>query len=536
MRDITLEDTFLFQFTTRAFATGIPGTLSNTPVLSVKESGNATPITAGVSVAVDVASVTGLNEGTVVATDANGYELGKSYAVYISTGTVDSVSVIGEVVHEFTIGLGAAAVDLANATDGLTALKVVIDAIPTTAMRGTDSVVLSGPTKAEMDTAHGLLATEAKQDTMTDILRGLVQVNGTIGATGNTTSKLHLDGLTYGNDEINGWTLIVFDDSTAEYHQCLVTDWVLSTELATVQVRDGAVLPFTPEASVDKYWLVTPATVNNTLDEIITGSNHNVANSFARRVRQLDEAFILAEGVIATVTDGRTITLDTGAIDTADFYIGQRLQIEEGTGSGQTRIIVAYSAARVALLDYPFTTNPDTASRYSVVAADVHVSVSDSDLAEGLVAVATSTTQITLDSGALANADYYNETLIIFTHGTGAGQATHITGYTAGRVATLSPALDTAVGTDTIYHIQAVVPILQIAKEVWDEAMVASTGAPAITASMRRFMEWWATLSRNEVHQTATQTTIRNDADDGDVSTSAVSDDGTTFIRQEFST
>jgi len=32
------------------------------------------------------------------------------------------------------------------------------------AMRGTDSVVLFGPTKTEMDTAHALLATEAKQD------------------------------------------------------------------------------------------------------------------------------------------------------------------------------------------------------------------------------------------------------------------------------------------------------------------------------------------------------------------------------------
>ncbi len=108
MRDITLEDTFQQQFTTRAFATGIPGTLGGTPVLSVKESGNATPITAGVSVSVDVASVTGLNEATIVATAANGYETGKTYALYISTGTVDSVSVIGEVVGEFTIGASAA--------------------------------------------------------------------------------------------------------------------------------------------------------------------------------------------------------------------------------------------------------------------------------------------------------------------------------------------------------------------------------------------------------------------------------------------
>ena len=71
---------------------------------------------------------------------------------------------------------------------------------------------------------------------------------------------------------------------------------------------------------------------------------------------------------------------------------------------------------------------------------------------------------------------------------------------------------------------------------IWDEAMVASTGAPAITGSMRAFMEWWATLSRNVVNQTATTTTVRNDADDGDISTSTVSDDGSEFVRGKFST
>lgn len=60
--------------------------------------------------------------------------------------------------------------DLSNVTDGLGALKALIDAIPTTAMRGTDNVVLAGPTKAEMDTAHGLLATPAQVATaLTDI-------------------------------------------------------------------------------------------------------------------------------------------------------------------------------------------------------------------------------------------------------------------------------------------------------------------------------------------------------------------------------
>ena len=129
MRDITLGDTFYHFFTTRAFATGVPTTLAGTPVLSVLEENNVTPITAGVSVSVDRATVVGMNQATIVATGANGYEVGKSYAIYISTGTVGGVSVVGEVVGEFTIQASAAAVDLANATDGLSALKTLIDAV-----------------------------------------------------------------------------------------------------------------------------------------------------------------------------------------------------------------------------------------------------------------------------------------------------------------------------------------------------------------------------------------------------------------------
>ena len=102
MRDVTLEDTFYIDFTTRAI-TGVPTQLAGSPVLSVLEENNATPITAGVSVSVDRASVTGLNMATIVATAANGYEAGKGYSVYISTGTVNSVQAVGEVVGQFTI-------------------------------------------------------------------------------------------------------------------------------------------------------------------------------------------------------------------------------------------------------------------------------------------------------------------------------------------------------------------------------------------------------------------------------------------------
>ena len=115
-RDITLEDTFTYDFTTRAFTTGIPTTLAGTPVLSVKEGANDTFITAGVTVDVDTGAtpVVGLNEASVVATAANGYEAGKSYALFISAGTVGGVSVVGEVIGQFTLEASAAAVALAG--------------------------------------------------------------------------------------------------------------------------------------------------------------------------------------------------------------------------------------------------------------------------------------------------------------------------------------------------------------------------------------------------------------------------------------
>lgn len=99
-----------------------------------------------------------------------------------------------------------------------------------------DTVVAAEPTLPEIVTA---------------VQEGLVMAKGTIGSTGNDTTHLHLDGLTYGNDEINNMLLVIKDVSTSEYHSVWITDWVLATELATV-----ATLPFTPENAVDTYWIL----------------------------------------------------------------------------------------------------------------------------------------------------------------------------------------------------------------------------------------------------------------------------------------
>lgn len=201
MRDITLEETVYFNFTTRAFSSGVPTTLSGTPALSVLESNNATPITSGVSVSVDRASVTGLNQATVVATAANGYEAGKSYAVYISTGTVGGVSVVGEVVAQFTIQAGAAFTRLgapagASVSADVAAVKTQTAAIETDTQdiqTRLPAALVSGRIDASVGAmAAGVLtATAIAADAITDAkVASDVTIASVTGAVGSVTGAV----------------------------------------------------------------------------------------------------------------------------------------------------------------------------------------------------------------------------------------------------------------------------------------------------------------------------------------------------------
>ena len=306
--DYALEATFDLKFDTRAFATDIPTTFLGSPAIEIYEDDSATQIIAAETLTVDFDGVTGLNNLRIVATAANGFEDGKSYAAVVSAGTVDGVTWVGRVLFNFTIGVLA----------------------------------------------------------------------------------------------------------------------------------------------------------NSVWNALLKGSTFNIATSAGRRLRQIEQAFTHASGVIADVTDGHTFTLDAGAVATANYYIGDRLQITEGTGAGQSRLIVAYTSGKVVTLDSNYTINPDTSSLYEVVAADVHVSLNDADLAQGFVATYTNATTITLDDAAVAKTDFYNGAIIVFTHGAGAGQFREIVGYTSGRVLTMSPALITALDATTVYHIQVAASVLDV--------------------------------------------------------------------------
>lgn len=88
-------------------ADGTPIILAGSPAISVYKSNSATQSTAGVTLDANFDSVTGLNHVRIdTSADGTFYAAGGDYSVVLTAGTVDSVSVVGQVVGRFTLGRG----------------------------------------------------------------------------------------------------------------------------------------------------------------------------------------------------------------------------------------------------------------------------------------------------------------------------------------------------------------------------------------------------------------------------------------------
>ena len=92
------------KFTTYRPSTGAPFTLGGTPALSVYKDGSVTQSTAGITLTTDFDGVAGLHH-VAVDTSADGtfYSAGSHFEIVITTGTVDSVSVVGSCVASFSL-------------------------------------------------------------------------------------------------------------------------------------------------------------------------------------------------------------------------------------------------------------------------------------------------------------------------------------------------------------------------------------------------------------------------------------------------
>ncbi len=377
MRDITLADTIYILFTTRAFATGIPTTLAGSPVLSIYEENNLTQITAGVSVSVDYDSVTGLNQATIVATGANGYENGKSYSLIITTGTVGGVSVVGEVVGEFTIGSSAAAVDLANGTDGLGALKsetalIVADTnemqgkLPTNKFMGSSDGADDDGTLNNILTDTGTTLddhlTDIKgtgfikdTDSLTDVRIDVTGLNGDAmrGTNGANTVVPDAAGVAPTAIEnrqemdTNSTKLIAIVADTNE----LQIDWVNGGRLDLLVDAIKAVTDLLPDAGALNDLAAILTDTGTTLDAKINdiqGATFNTTTDSLEAVRDRGDAawttgaggsdrLLMVDTTIATLSSQTSFTLTSGSADN-DAYNNCTIVIEDVSTSTQKAV------------------------------------------------------------------------------------------------------------------------------------------------------------------------------------------------------
>lgn len=244
--DYQLEDTVFLPFTTRAFATGIPTVLAGTPAIDIYEDATATPIVTGETLVVSLNSVVGFNMITVTATAATGFNVGGHYTAIIQAGTVDSVSVVGEVVAEFTIDNSAAAKDLANGTDGLGAIKADTGEIGT-AGAGLTNINLPNQTMDIVGSITGNLSgsvgsvTGAVGSVTAQVSADVTAISGD----GPAADNLELDYDGTGYDKVNstiGTTTVNTDMRGTDNAATATAMATAQADLDTLTGADGAVI------------------------------------------------------------------------------------------------------------------------------------------------------------------------------------------------------------------------------------------------------------------------------------------------------
>lgn len=210
---------------------------------------------------------------------------------------VDKVYSDTTIIYSDTTKIDTQTLDIQSESEVIQSQAVAIRAIVSDIQSDTNVMV---PIVSDIQSDTNVLVTK---------MRGLVLATGTIGATGNTTTVIHipdavLDSLS--DDEIKYYNVVIYDNSLDEYHVRTITAWTNVGDLATV----SPALPFTPEASVDLYWILPP-----------------VANQFDYDHSDLYSLLTLVRSdttVVETVTsdiqsDTNKLVSDATEVDTSDI-------------------------------------------------------------------------------------------------------------------------------------------------------------------------------------------------------------------------
>lgn len=171
-----------FKFSTHK-ADGTPYALAGATVKVYKSNATATESTSGVTLTTDFDSVTGLNNVKVDLSSDAFYAAGNDYAVVITAGTVNAVSVVGTVVALFSI-----ANRYMRGTDGAATSTQAADIL---AAVGTVGTGVGGVSWLYHVTVDNVARAGAWVGYYTDANRLALATQGRTDSSGNVT--LHLD-------------------------------------------------------------------------------------------------------------------------------------------------------------------------------------------------------------------------------------------------------------------------------------------------------------------------------------------------------
>lgn len=198
-----------------------------------------------------------------------------------------------------------------------------------------------------------------------------------------------------------------------------LSDAILASGVGTVQIMlQGAA------NMADTVIEIQLDLVDNVWDEILSGSAHNISSSAGRRLRQAGSVAIREETAQGSGTGNNQIQLDTGASAVDGAYDPAVIAIIEGTGTGQSRLILEYDGStKMATVDRNWKVNPDATSVYQILANPGREHVN-----EGLAQAGASDT-ITLNTLASDQDDVYNGQAVFIRSGTGEDQINLVDDY-----------------------------------------------------------------------------------------------------------
>jgi hypothetical protein len=263
--------------------------------------------------------------------------------------------------------------------------------------------------------------------------------------------------------------------------------------------------------------------VDDIWDEPLTGATHNVNNSSGRRLREAGAPLIREETAQGAGTGDNQIQFDTGASAIDGAYDPAMVVIIEGTGTGQTRLILQYDGStRMATVDRNWKVNPDATSVFQILANPGREHVN-----EGL-AQAGSTNTITLNVLASSENDVYVGQAIFIRSGTGEDQRKFVIAYNGEtKVATVHTPWAVIPDTTSGY-----VMLPQATGDYITAALPELTGVSDIpaTPTIPQALMLLYMRERNDYQTTTSERRILNDAG-VEVLDAPMSDNGAVFSQ-----